>query len=176
MTNSDPFAHIHRTRDAHTHTALTVARRQLDALIADLDAMLQARRIDDHAPTGGVPGGSRHTNPADPTANTAIRHNPTTDRWARWDLHLAELTHATNNLCRLVQATLHNPTPTGLCRHGDCPDGRPADRGTNTRDGTPRCHACYRFWCDDASNPAERHERQHRGQTPRRIGLEKAVV
>lgn len=171
MTNSDAFEHVHRVRDSRTRQAVDTARRHLQAAAADLDPMLRARRVDQLAPGSGLAGGgSRGGDHADPTARTALHPDRTVALWAEWDLAVAELAHAATALTRIRQAVLHDPTPTGLCRDGACPEGRMADRGKTMR-GVARCHACYRFWCQDASNPDERGERERVGQSPRRLGL-----
>jgi hypothetical protein len=175
MTNSDAFAHIHQMRDSRTRQAFDTTARRLTALQADLDSLLKARRVDQLAPGSGLAGGNRGGDIADPTANTALRRDRTVELWAEWDLAQAELNHASLTLTRIQQAVLHEPTPTGLCRDGQCPEGKMADRGKTMR-GVARCHACYRFWLQDASNPDERAERERVGQSPRRLGLDKDAV
>lgn len=176
MTNSDAFTHIHTRRANHTRQTLQVLRRQLDALDADLDAMLSARRIDQLAPGTGLAGGARGTDHADPTGNTALRHDRAAEGWARWDEALAFLSTSGNTIDAWRRRQLgHNATPTGLCRDGACPDGKIADRG-RIMQGVARCHACYQFWIRDASDPRDRGEREYRGQSPRRIGLGSEVA
>lgn len=175
MSNSDPFADIHRMRDSRARQAYDTTARHLAALGPDLDDMLRARRVEDLAPGSGLAGGGRSTDVSDPTGNTALRHDRTADMWQEWDLAWAELTHAATVLTRIRRTVLREPTPTGLCRDGACPDGKMADRGRIMR-GVARCHACYQFWIRDASNPEERGEREYRGQSPRRLGLDTEAV
>jgi hypothetical protein len=175
VTNSDAFDHIHRQRDSRIRQQVETWRRHLDAFEADLDAMLRARRLDVLAPGSGLAGGGRGSDISDPTGNTAIRVDRTVERWARFDLDLAQITAGLNGLTSARQAELADPTPTGLCRHGDCPEKKTATRGVKARDGMPRCEACYKFWCLDVSDIDHplypREERPHRGARPRRIGL-----
>jgi hypothetical protein len=179
VSNSDPFEHIHRKRDSHSVAAVETWQRQLASVAADLHDMLRARRVDVLAPGSGLAGNGRSNTVADPTGNTALQHDPSVERWASFDLAFAEITHGFNTLIAVGQAELANPTPTGLCRHGHCPERKIATRGVKARDGVPRCEACYKFWCldvsdiDDPDNPRE--ERQHLGQSPRRIGLDKVA-
>jgi hypothetical protein len=162
MSNSDAFAHVHRVRDSDTRRAFEVARRQLDAYLADLDAMASARRVDVLAPGSGLAGGGRSRDVADPTGNTALRHDRHVEHWARIDLATAELVGACNALTAGRHATLADPTPTGLCRDGACPTGSLA---TTIIKGVPRCSTCKAFWYA-ISNPEERYEREYPGQTP----------
>lgn len=180
MSNSDAFEHIHRRRDSQVEKQLAVLRRQLEAFAANLPDMLRARRLDDLAPGSGLAGGGRGTDVSDPTGNTALRHDRTVEKWARFDEALAFLTTAGNTLTSLTFATLADPTPTGLCRDGACPEGRMADRGTKARDAVPRCHACHKFWLRDVVSPDlesvngpewKRRERQEKYQSPRWLGF-----
>lgn len=175
MTNSDAFAHFHRTRASKLHKQLGVARLQLDAAIADLEDMLRANRIDEYAPGSGLAGGGRSTDVSDPTGNTAIRWDTTAEKWGAYFGGLAHTVVELQAVTWARQSTLADPAPTGLCRHGDCPDKRVATRGVKARDGMPRCEACYTFWLRDVASPDDpvhqRQERQRVGQSPRWIGF-----
>jgi hypothetical protein len=162
VTNSDAFDHIHRQRDSRIRQQVDTWRRHLDAFEADLDDVLKARKLDVLAPGSGLAGGGRGTDISDPTGNTAIRHDRSVERWARFDLDVAQITAGFNGLTALRHAELADPAPTGLCRHGDCPEKKVA---TSIIRGMPRCSACKAFWYA-ISNPDERYEREHPRQTP----------
>lgn len=177
MSNSDAFEHIHRVRDSRVRQALDATERHLHAARADLDRTLAAFRAADPGPGGGIAGGGvTGGDRPDPTGNAATspHRDGVTHIRADFDLAVAELEHAARRLTAVGRQLHRDPTPTGLCRDGACPDGKMADRG-RIMAGVARCHACYQFWIRDASNPLERLEREYRGQSPRRIGLEQVA-
>lgn len=170
MSKSDPFAHLRQHRASRVDKVLTVAIRRAQSAHADHARVLAAFAAEERSPGSGRAGGGRGTDVADPTGNQALRHDWAESLRARYDLAIAELEVATRTLISVAQEMIFEPTPTGLCRHGDCPEGKMADRG-KTMAGTPRCHACYWFWINDHSNPQQRDERPTPRATPRRIGL-----
>jgi hypothetical protein len=172
VSNSDAFAHLRQHRASRVERTFIAAERRVHSGLADHKRVLAAFAAEERAPGSGLAGGGRGSDVADPTGNQALRHDWADALRSRYDLAIAELEHCTREIIAIAQQVIFEPTPTGLCRDGACPDTKMADRGKTMR-GTARCHACYWYWINDHSNPDQRDERPEIGATPRRIGLGK---
>lgn len=149
---------------------LRIIGRHVDAFLTDWPALLanlDQWRGGNAWPAGahGQPGGKGgHTDLSDRLhydANGNLVGDPC-DRIASELGHGLELMRQGMSIIR-AQMTRHlaDPTPTSLCRHGDCPAGNVA---TSVIRGVPRCSACKAFWYASASSPEDGGGRRERSR------------